>query len=223
MLDMYYTCLYWKGSKIMEADVFVSAMEGLSNEIEEQITMLLREAAHVLVAEMKQRVIQSGENSKGGKFSPYSTKTMLVSPKSFKTSAALAALGKQGKASKGLKGKRGVRWSAQYDWRTVNVGGINRHMILLEGGYKKFRELHGHPTANKIFYWDGTMMNSIMVGEPTRNGQVTSLEYGPNIGHEVLKMAGNSAREGMNIEAPSEGESQKVIDVIGKMITNRFK
>ena len=148
----------------MEVELFVNQLQNIATQVEQDMGVILREAAHVMVADVKHRVTFEGVNKNGSGFTPYSTKPMLVSPKSFQTVKGFNRFTKVSKGAKGLANKRGVKFSQQYEWRTIIVGGVARRLMVLPGGYKQFRELHGHPTQKKIFYWNGTMMNSIKIG-----------------------------------------------------------
>ncbi|MFA5418337.1 MAG: hypothetical protein WC341_07755 [Bacteroidales bacterium] len=177
----------------------------------------LQEVANTMISDVKGRVSQ-GMNYEGQPFSPYSTRTMLVGRKSFKTGAAWAAFGGQSKQAKGLKGKRGVKATQPFDWRTIKRGGGTYRLMLLEGGYKKLRELHSKSSDKKIFFWEGTMMNSIMAYPPEMSGTRASIIYKPNIGYEAQKMKWLQDREGTQIMMPSKAEVDHGTQTLTKII-----
>lgn len=189
-----------------------------SDGVLQSVPAAMREVSLSIISDVKERVISRGQAADGSMFSPYSTRTMLVGRTSFKTAQAFNAFVKEGKESKGLKGKKGVKMTKTVDWRTIKRGGQTYRLMLLEGGYKKLRELHGHPTSKKIFYWDGTMLNSVFPKDPVQSGYRFSSVYGPNIERELLKMSGLQSREGKKLLAPSEQEKQRGREIFFKLL-----
>jgi hypothetical protein len=125
-------------------------LEGLARDLtgQEQGRLMLKLGSDAL-ALIKMRVQEKGEMAEGGKFPPYSTKTTLVGSSSFIQKEA---------AQKYFKSKP--------EWRKVGVGTTSmRSLALLEGGYKKLRELQGRQTAFVDFTFTGRLLGNIKTGE----------------------------------------------------------
>jgi hypothetical protein len=84
---------------------------------------------------IKRRVQETGINAEGEKFAPYSTKPTLVGKSTFLQLSASTQL-------LGSKAKR-----RELEWRTVN----GHRLAILQGGYKKIRELEGRQTGHVDF------------------------------------------------------------------------
>lgn len=79
---------------------------------------------------IKKRVQEKGVNAEGQKYRPYSTKPILIGCKTFVQKSACEAL-------LGTKPKR-----KKLEWRTVD----GHRLAILQGGYKKVREIQGRQT-----------------------------------------------------------------------------
>jgi hypothetical protein len=208
----------------MEYDQFVTEVEKLVDKVNSEASDMITVAANELISKVTQRIRNKGEGARGA-FTAYSQKTSFAGRKTFKTQQAFNAFIMEGKKTKGLKGKRGVKPMRDVvEWRTINTPSGKRSLMLLEGGYKKLRELHGLSTQNKDFYWEGTMLKSIAASKPVKEGLKTTVIIGSNIGElEDLKLKGHAKREGYNILTPTQDEVQAIMNIIQERINNIVK
>lgn len=91
--------------------------------------MMLRIGTQIK-ADSMERIFSKGRNSKGGIIGTYSTDDTLAGASSFATKKGFDRIA-------GTKAKR-----RQLDWRKVK----GHNLFIVEGGYKKIRELSGRPT-----------------------------------------------------------------------------
>jgi len=129
---------------------------------------------------IKERVIETGVNAKGAKFSPYSSKNTLIGCKTFiKKSVCETLLGSKEKRKK-------------LEWRTV--GG--HKLAILPGGYKKIRELQGRQTNHVDFSMTNDMWNDInVVSKPSDHKNGVAI-ISTKKDSEQKKLAGNTKRRG---------------------------
>lgn len=129
---------------------------------------------------IKQRVQETGTDAHGKKYAPYSTKPTLVGCKTFIQKSACSAL-------LGSKNKR-----KELEWRTV--GG--HRLAILQGGYKKIRELQGRQTAHVDFTVSGRMWSNINVISKGAEHQRGFVVIGAKGDDNKKKLAGNTKRKG---------------------------
>jgi hypothetical protein len=89
------------------------------------------------------RVHDKGIDAEGAKYRPYSTKAMLVGCKSMNSNVCSRFFGKEN--------------NKKHEWRTVK----GRHLAILPGGYKQFREMHNRQTNHVDFSFSGEMWAGI--------------------------------------------------------------
>lgn len=138
---------------------------------------------------IKKRVQETGTDAKGSKYRPYSTKAMLVGCKGMNVAVCKSFFGKE-------KNK-------EHQWRTVN----GRHLAILPGGYKQFREMHGRQTSHVDFSFSNSMWNDINVISNSGQHQQGIAVIGARQDIEKKKLAGNTERRGDILDL-----SQKEID-----------
>ncbi len=138
------------------------------------------------------RVTKSGKDASGGAYRPYSTKAMLVGCKSMNASVCNSFFGKE-------KNK-------EHKWITVN----GRHLAVLEGGYKKFRELHGRQTAHVDFSFTNRMWNDITLISDKTDHQSGVAIIGARQEEEKKKLAGNTKHRGDILDL-SKSEQQELV------------
>lgn len=127
---------------------------------------------------LRQRVQEKGINADGQKYKPYSTKAMLVGCKSMNANVCNSYFGKE-------KNK-------DHAWVTVN----GRHLAVLQGGYKKFREMHGRQTGHVDFSFTNRMWDNINVISKVSDHQRGIAIIGAKNDEEKKKLAGNTKRRG---------------------------
>ena len=163
---------------------------------------------------IKNRVIETGINAEGQKYSPYSTKPTLVGCKTFIQKSTCQTL-------LGSKSKR-----KELEWRTI---GGNR-LAILPGGYKKIRELQGRQTGFVDFSVTNRMWKNILVTKRTDPGLLSSDADHKNgiaiIGAreelEKKKLAGNTNRRGDILDL-SKKEIDQLKKSYGLSVLNIFK
>jgi hypothetical protein len=105
---------------------------------------------------MTQRIFLRGQNSAGQAIGSYSTKAMLVGGKSF------SSLKGQAKSSKAIN-KIFATKAARKKQKWVHVKGKN--LVVLEQGYKEYRELLGRKTDKVNLDLTGDLRGSLIVGK----------------------------------------------------------
>ena len=136
---------------------------------------------------IRQRVTEKGDNAKGQKYKPYSTKAMLVGCSGMNKSVCNQLFASKEKRR-------------QLEWRTVN----GHHLAILPGGYKQFRELHGRQTGYVDFMFSGRMWNNISVISNQGQHQHGIAVIGAKQDIEKKKLAGNTARRGDILDLSKE-------------------
>jgi hypothetical protein len=137
---------------------------------------------------LRQRVQEKGVDAHGQKYHPYSTKPTLIGYTTFLRKDVAERLF----SSKEKRGKM--------EWRTVK----GNHLAILEGGYKKIRELQGRQTNHVDFSFTNNMWNDIMAVKPKKSDLLsTDADHRKGIAIigakqdiEKKKLAGNTKRKG---------------------------
>ncbi len=138
------------------------------------------------------RVKDTGVDAEGNKYTPYSTKEMLVGDKSFRA-----------------KDSKGFFRNKNLEWKSIPKPGVQKptkgkhnkktdyyRLAVLEGGYKKLREIAGRPTDHVDFFWSGQMWQGINIkskGGEHNNGVVI---LGAVDEESRKKLEGNTKRKG---------------------------
>lgn len=157
-------------------------------------------AAIVACTFIKGRVIETGVDSKGQKYKPYSTKAMLIGCKSFNQEDCKTVFGSKEKRKK-------------MEWRTVN----GHRLAILPGGYRKWRQIVGAQVDHVDFSVNNDMWNNILVKKKGDPGLLSTdadhksgvAKIGPREEKQKKKLAGNEAKRGP-ILALSEDEIRRL-------------
>lgn len=102
----------------------------ISESAERATTRIVVPAANELLAKIKNRIIQKGENSTGGKIGNYSTKPGYYSKKQFVKQSAFKPVGKTGKRTKST--------------------------MYLQSGYKQLRQIQGRESSQVNLQYSGS-------------------------------------------------------------------
>ena len=142
-------------------------------------------AAENMVALIVERAEHKGLDFNNNKFSKYSQRPLRIHRSMFKTDYAW---------------KAATREAIKY-----TIGG---HVaFLLQGGYKRIRELENLQTDFKDFHFTGSMWKDFRVtGFAKTTTTITFKQSGTS---EQYKIDANSEREGKSIIAPSKQELDK--------------
>lgn len=163
------------------------------NDLEQQYNgELMANVGVTALTLLRKRVQEKGVNAQGEKYKPYSTKAMLVGCKSMNASVCNNFFGKD-------KNKN-------HEWVTID----GRHLAVLPGGYKKFRELHGRQTDHVDFTFSRRMWNNIGLISNLSDHQRGIAIIGAKSDEEKKKLAGNTKRRGDILDlSPEEQEELK--------------
>lgn len=141
------------------------------------------------LAMIKRRIQESGEDAEGGKFDPYSTDKMYVGAKQMNASVASSFFGPQN--------------NKKHDWvtikRTYKTGpkqGKKIRLAVLEGGYKKFRELHGRQTGYVDFTFSGAMWGGITIISTSVEHNAGIVRIGSYLDEVKHILKGNAEKRG---------------------------
>jgi hypothetical protein len=135
------------------------------------------------LVKIKQRVQEEGKNADGKDFPPYSQKPMLANCSSMTTGACSQIAGSKSK-------RRELKWV------TLQRGGRNIKLFEIEGGYKKFRELHGRQTDHVDFMFYGSMWGDITILSNNSQHNSGVVVIGPKTSEQMKKLEGNTKRKG---------------------------
>ena len=135
---------------------------------------------------VRDRVMNSGINTEGQKYEPYSTKPMLVGCKGFKN---------KGNCSRvfGKEKNKDLKW-VTLD-RTNNEGKKIR-LAVLEGGYKEFRNLNDLQSGFVDFAFSGRMWSNIKIKSDPSEHSNGVVRIGATTDEDNKKLEGNTRRKG---------------------------
>ena len=167
------------------ADNFGKVVKDLQNNYNGELMVKVAITGFTL---LRKRVQETGVDAKGKKYDPYSTKPILVGSKTFLQK-------KVGDTLLNTKDKR-----KKFEWRTIN----GHRLAILQGGYKKVRELEGRQTDHVDFSVTNNMWNNIMAQKPTEKDLLSTHAdhcrglaiIGAKQDIEKKKLAGNTKRRG---------------------------
>lgn len=127
-------------------DNILKNLEGKLKKIDKSKSMI-REIGTTLLGSITRRVHNDGEDVTLASIGSYSTKPTLIGEKSFITKTA---------ANKvfGSKAKRQA-----LDWVTYK----NRHLAILQGGYKQIRQLEGRETSKVNLFRTGKLRTDFVM------------------------------------------------------------
>lgn len=133
---------------------------------------------------LSDRVQKTGVNAKGQKYAPYSTKPTLIGSSSFIRKDVADRLF-------GSKSKRKA-----LEWRTLGEGESARRLAILQGGYKKIRELQGRQTNHVDFNVTGQMWTDITLISNRSDHANGIAIIGTKDKESNDKLSGNTKRKG---------------------------
>lgn len=147
------------------------------------------------LALIKQRVQETGVDAKGQKFTKYSTDGMFVGSKSMNNNVARSFFGKQN--------------NKKHKWVTLQRGGKNYRLAVLENGYKELRELHGRQAGYVDFTFYGKMWGDIAIISEQSLHSRGFVIIGAKTEEQAKILQGNTNRRGPILEL-SEKELQEL-------------
>lgn len=145
---------------------------------------------------IRSRVIETGVNPKGQKYTPYSTDPMLANCSSMTTSACSKIAGSKTK-------RRDLKWV------TLKRGERAIRLFEIPGGYKQYRELHGRQTGYVNFSFTNRMWDNIKLTSEASEHNRGIARIGATEEKEQKKLAGNTERRG-EILMLSSGELNEI-------------
>jgi hypothetical protein len=180
---------------------FINVIKEINNFKNGETMVKMAITASTLI---KQRVQEKGINAEGQRYKPYSTRPTLIGCKTFIQKSACEAL-------LGSKPKR-----KQLEWRTVK----GKRLAILQGGYKKIREIQGRQTDHVDFSVTNNMWNNTLVRKETALQDLRSKQsdhvrgiaiIGAKLDKEKKKLAGNTKRRGdiLDLSVNEQGELKK--------------
>jgi hypothetical protein len=129
---------------------------------------------------IRNRIIESGENADGGKFPPYSTKSMLSGCKNF------------------IQKKSCETYiNSDPKWVTIKRGDKNYHLFEIPGGYKQYRELNQRQSGFVDFSFSDQMWRNIKVCSSNTEHNKGIVRIGAITDLDKAKLAGNTKRKGV--------------------------
>lgn len=138
------------------------------------------------LAMIKMRVQEKGEDAEGRKFKAYSEKDLLVGCKSMNRSVCSSFFGK--------------KKNRDHEWVTIKRGSKNYSLAVLEGGYKKLREMHGRQTTHVDFTFSGAMWGGISIISSASEHSSGVVKIGGLIDEVKEVLRGNVSKRGPILE-----------------------
>jgi len=181
------------------SEYFQSAESKLSADLQTFLNVQIGNGALSLIAK---RVRGRGEKAEGGNFKPYSSKPSLIGATSFTSKVhADKVFGK--KKNKSM------------EWVTYK----GHKLAVLEGGYKKIREIEGRQTDHKDFERTSEMWKSIHVLGTSQQGLGKyKTVVGSTVPRSITIMEGIADREGSQLLGLSQSEQRKLAEILGEKI-----
>jgi len=142
------------------------------------------------LAMIKRRVQEDGLDAQGKKFTPYSTADMLVGCKSMNSNVCRSYFGKKN--------------NRDHKWVTIQRGGKNYPLAVLDGGYKKLREMHGRQTNHVDFTFTGAMWGGISIISSSAEHSSGIVRIGGLIDEVKQVLKGNVEKRGPILELNKE-------------------
>jgi hypothetical protein len=135
---------------------------------------------------INERIIKTGVNAKGQKYTPYSTKAMLLGCSGFKNKAHCSKVF-------GKEKNKELKWVTL---NKVNSAGRKIRLAVLPGGYKQFRELNNLQSGHVDFSFTNKMWNDISIISNKSEADKGTVRIGAKAETEKKKLAGNTERRG---------------------------
>lgn len=195
-------------------------------EIQHGIGQTMVTLGQQALSKIKDRIRETGKDADdtsfhSPKYAGYSEKDMLVGCKSMNVSVCKSFFGKQ-------KNKE-LKWVTlggnRYEqFLSASAGGNTdlKRLAVLEGGYKKFRELHGRRTDIVNFSFYNNMWDDIAVVSGPSDHQNGTVIIGARQDIEKKKLSGLTKRFGDILDL-STSEIDELKSDFGLKVLNVFK
>ena len=196
----------------MSPDEAAKRFDRLGRMVQNDLPIFIQKIiAHNAVAMIHNRVVQKQRNYLGGTFSGYSTRPMLTTGVTEKSSRVRRALASSKSARRNLK------------WVTVKTGGKNVALFELPGGYAQMRRLEGFGNRNKSFEFTGQMWRSFGVKRVRRGNSEVVITLGGKTLESQKRIDYNSRREGISIVNISDKELKQLAKMVDKELQRYVK
>ena len=171
-----------------------------------EMRQLQGEVAALLLAANQNRVHTDGKNTNEEEIGQYSTATTLIGAKSFrKKSSVNATFGK-------TKNK-------QYRWVTVN----GHRLAVLDGGYKKIRDIDGDFTGHVILKRTGKMYKDLHMEEKQGEWVIGfPANYSSRLTYRDMIAGFEKKYRGVRIWGVSPSEEKKVQELIQRHVNQKI-
>jgi hypothetical protein len=189
-------------------------LQGFANDLSgDERGNIMVKLANDALALVKQRVQETGKNTNGESFKPYSTKPMLASRKGMLSDAYSKIAGSKEKRK-------------ELDWVTIK----GHKLFEIPGGYKEYRELATRQTGFVDFTFSGRMLgNAKIQGDIKLVSDRAELNSGvariaPTQEIEKKKLAGNTERRGeiLGLSKKEEGQLAGYYEIwVGNLLRKR--
>ena len=185
------------GSKnTMDINELNQKLDSLVEDVNQNIGNTMVQIGSEALVYIRDRVMNSGINAEGQKYEPYSTKPMLVGCSGFKNKSDCSRLF-------GKKKNKELRWvtlgGSRYEqFLEASAGGSGdiKRLAVLEGGYKKFRELNGLQSGFVDFAFSGRMWENIKIKSDQSEHSNGVVRIGATTDEDNKKLEGNTRRKG---------------------------
>ena len=168
---------------------------------------------------IRDRVINKGEDAKGSKYKPYSTKAMLMNCSSVPDGKCKLFLGTKTQQKERKKRSEYEKYLAaeagefETRWVTLKRKGRLIRLFELSGGYKEFRQKLGFQVDHVDFMRSGKMWGNILVTDKSSPGLLSAdgdhikgiARIGPRSDEQKKILEGNERKRGAILDL-SENE-----------------
>jgi len=182
-------------------------LEGVKKDFQKNLGNTMIQIGNDALEALKLRIQKTGIDANGQKYRPYSTESMLVGKKGFKN---------QSHASKifGKQKNRELKWVTL---DKLNSSGKKIRLAVLEGGYKKFRDLNNLQSGFVDFTFTTNMWSNIGIVSSRSEADKGTVKIAAKSEKEKKKLEGNTARRG-DILALSNKEIDELVKRFGMNI-----
>ena len=178
-------------------NAFIAGFDDLVNDT-------FTKAIYNLETDIKERIFEEHLDVNGTKLGQYSTTPILIGAKSFINKGNANTFFNAQKKKKG-----------ESKWRTIG----DKHLYILEGGYKELRAIQGRPTNEiNLQYTGELLLNGMQVVISPDNYQI-------RFKNELSKNKGRGfeRKRGKKVCYASAKEQKTAVDYIGKTILREIK
>lgn len=199
----------------MTLEEFNNKFDEAISEVSGQLGETMVKIGQTALVRIRQRVQEAGKDAKGQGFPAYSTDNMLVGCKSFRKKDCDKFFGK--------------RKNKEHEWVTLKRGDNLYRLAVLEGGYKKLREISlGAGKGDKVdFSFTNDMWNDIHLISTSSDHNSGTVIIGALKKEEKDKLYYNTERNkkkgGQEILDLSETELNELKELFNQPILNIFK